>query len=272
MRNDMTAYLDELKQIVTADARAGSERTDRTRYLGASSALTLTEPLFAACVAIKLEKPFDKNLTRKKTSLKAAKEGFEKLLNYEVGEVTSAATFYIAELYFNFNRSLVESERPSDLNALELEQYELGIEEQAYPFEEKTIKIHEKNLELLSLGIYSKWIEKSFEKLAKLIPARYAKFEQSSGFIYTINKNNYAELTNPAPIIVNVVPAPAPLAVPESTQPVAAILPVTVPEAVQPEKSASQSGQEKQLEVVKNSPKIKKAVKDKKIKPVTQQK
>jgi len=166
----------------------------------------------------------------------------------------------------------VESERPSDLNALELEQYELGIEEQAYPFEEKTIKIHEKNLELLSLGIYSKWIEKSFEKLAKLIPARYAKFEQSSGFIYTINKNNYAELTNPAPIIVNVVPAPAPLAVPESTQPVAAILPVTVPEAVQPEKSASQSGQEKQLEVVKNSPKIKKAVKDKKIKPVTQQK
>jgi len=65
------------------------------------------------------------------------------------------------------------------LNALELEQYELAIEEQAYPFEEKAIQIHEKNLELLSLGIYSSWIDTSLEKLAKLIPARYAKFEEA---------------------------------------------------------------------------------------------
>jgi len=47
-RNDTNAYLEELRQIVAADARAGSERTDRTRYLGATASLVLTEPLFGS--------------------------------------------------------------------------------------------------------------------------------------------------------------------------------------------------------------------------------
>ena len=38
-RNETNAYMEELKLIVAADARAGSERTDRTRYLGATASL-----------------------------------------------------------------------------------------------------------------------------------------------------------------------------------------------------------------------------------------
>lgn len=211
LRNETTVYMDELKFIVAADASAGSERTDRTRYLGATASLVLTEPLFAQFAEIKLVKPFDKNLLKKKTALKTAKDGFEKLLKYEVGDVTSAATYYIAELYFNFNRALVESERPDDLNALELEQYELAIEEQAYPFEEKAIQIHEKNLELLSLGIYGVWIDNSIGKLAKLMPARYAKFEESSGYIENIDTVSYDALTDPVPVLAIVVPPPVPV-------------------------------------------------------------
>jgi len=207
-RNDTSAYFDELRAIVAADAQAGAERTDRTRYLAATSSLVLTEPLFGQFVEIKLVKPFDKNLLKKKNAMKAAKDGFEKLLNYEVGDVTSAATYYLAEMYYNFNRSLVESERPDDLNAMEKEQYELAIDDQAYPFEEKAIKVHEKNLELLSLGIYNLWIEKSFAKLAKLVPARYAKFEESSGYIGAIDTVSYAALTDPVPVIVKPVPVP----------------------------------------------------------------
>lgn len=239
-RNEIPAYLEELKQIVTADAKAGAERTDRTRYLGASASLVLTEPLFGQFVEIKLVKPFDKNLAKKKAAMKSAKEGFEKLFKYEVGDVSSAATYYIAEMYYNFNRTLIESERPGDMNALELEQYELGIEEQAYPFEEKAIQIHEKNLELLTLGIYSTWIETSFEKLAKLIPARYAKFEQSSGYINSLSMTNYAELTNPVPVIVNVVPPPAPVVVQQEPEPEVAAMPVAAPvqEAVVAKKPA----------------------------------
>ena len=238
-RNETGAYLEELRQIVAADARAGVERTDRTRYLGATSSLILTEPLFGQFVDIKLVKPFDKNLIKKKTALKTAKDGFEKLLQYEVGDVTSASTYYIAELYFNFNRALVESERPTDLNALEMEQYELAIEEQAYPFEEKAIQIHEKNLELLSLGIYGSWIENSIAKLAKLVPARYAKFEESSGYIAAIDTVSYAALTDPvlvrakvAPVILPVQPALEPEPVPAEIVAVPVVAPVAQEVAV----------------------------------------
>ncbi len=190
-RNDNVSYLNELKRIVEIDAQAGSERTDRTRYLAATSALVLAEPLYTQFVEIKLVQPFEQSLNRKKTAMKAAIDAFGKLTEYEVGEVTAAATFYLAEIYYHFSRALMESERPGDLNAEELEQYELALEDQSYPFEEKSIKVHEKNLELISIGVYNSWIDKSIERLAKLVPARYAKYEESTGFIDTIGRFSY---------------------------------------------------------------------------------
>ena len=194
-RNDASAYMNELKQIVAADAQAGRERTPRTRYLGATAALEITEPLYDQLVAIKLVKPFAKNLLKKRAAMKAAMDAFGKLAGYEVGDVTAAATYYLAEIYYNFNRSLTESERPDNLDAAALEQYELAIEEQAYPFEEKAIAVHEKNLGLMTLGIYNTWIDKSMDKLAKLVPARYARTEESSGFIKSIGPFKYVSAT-----------------------------------------------------------------------------
>ena len=206
-RNDTQGYFSELRQIVDADAHAGSERTDRTRYLGAMAALAMAEQPIRYFSEIRLVKPFAKNLAKKQDAMKTAKEQLEKLFDYEVVEVTSAATFYLADMYFDFSRALVESERPSDLNALEKEQYELSIEEQAYPFEEKTIQVHQQNLELMTRGIFNPWVEKSIEKLAKLVPARYAKFEESSGYIEDIDTAGYAALVDPKK---RVMPAPVP--------------------------------------------------------------
>ncbi|HEY9052412.1 MAG TPA: tetratricopeptide repeat protein, partial [Gammaproteobacteria bacterium] len=186
LKNDKNSYINELEAIVKADARAGKGRTDRTRYLAAKASLVLIEPEYDYFVSIKLVKPFKKNLEKKKKQMKKAIDEYTKLVKYEVGEVTAAATFHIAEIYFNFSRSLMNSERPTNLNALELEQYELMIEEQVFPFEEKTITVHEKNLELLTLGIYNSWIDKSLEKLATLVPARYAKPEEGSEYVESI--------------------------------------------------------------------------------------
>jgi len=200
-RNDNAGYLGELKQMVEIDGRAGADRTDRTRYLAATSALELTQPLFDQFIAIKLVKPFDKNLARKTSALKSTKEAFDKLASYKVGDVTAAANYYVAEMYFSFSLALAESERPDDLNAQELEQYELALDEQSYPFEEKTIQAHEKNLELLTLGIYSSWIDKSLDRLAQMVPARYAKPEQGNAYIETIDKVDYAALTSAKPAL-----------------------------------------------------------------------
>jgi tetratricopeptide (TPR) repeat protein len=185
-RGERKQYIFQLKQIVAGDAVAGNGRTDRTRFLAAKASLVLAEPELEAFSKVALVKPFKKNLKKKKQRMRTAIDTYTKLVEYQVGEVTAAATFYIAEIYYEFSVALIESERPTNLSEEELEQYELVIEEQAYPFEEKAINVHEKNMELLDVGIYNEWIDKSISKLALLLPARYAKTEQGSAIITLI--------------------------------------------------------------------------------------
>ena len=190
-QNDREAYLNELRQIIAIDAAAGNARTDRTRYLAAQGALVLAESIFDEFTAARLVQPFKKNLLKKRNLMKTAVQQFKGLMDYELGEFTAAATFYMAEIYNDFSLALMNSERPKGLSALEQEQYELAIEEQAYPFEEKAITVHESNLELISRGIYNQWIEKSLQKLAVFVPARYAKPEEASAVIGSLETYIY---------------------------------------------------------------------------------
>jgi cellulose synthase operon protein C len=197
-QNDRESYRDELGKIVAIEAAAGREQTPRTRYLAAGAALVLTEPKFAAFAAVKLAKPFAANLHKKRDLMKAATQSFTKLVDYEVGEVTAAATFYLAEIYAHFSKALMESERPEGLNPMEMEEYELAIEEQAYPFEEQAIAVHENNLKLIPKGVYNTWIDKSLQKLAEFVPAKYDKPEESSGIVVSLDTYTF-EIVRPAP-------------------------------------------------------------------------
>ena len=185
-QGNRTEYLAQLEKIVEIDAKGGRGRSDRTQYLAAHAALVLAAPKWEAFTRVALVEPFKANLAKKKELMGIAIDTFGKLVDYQVGDVTAAATFYLAEIYFEFNVSLIESERPTNLNDEELEQYELVIEEQAYPFEAKAIDVHEKNMELLDIGIYNEWIDKSIAKLSALLPARYAKTEMDSAVITII--------------------------------------------------------------------------------------
>ena len=64
-----------------------------------------------------------------------------------------------------------------DINELELEQYDILLEEQVYPFEDSAIDIHEQNASRAWDGLYDKWVKKSFSELRALLPGRYAKDE-----------------------------------------------------------------------------------------------
>ena len=202
-RNDEARYHDELQEIVRIDAAAGSERTGRTRNLAARSALVLSEQVYERFAAVKLQQPFERSLQEKQRVMNVAIEAFSKLVAYEVAEVTAAATFHMAEVYFNFSRSLLESERPTGLSAAALQGYDDQLEEEAFPFEEKAIEFHEKNLELMSGGIYNAWTEKSLGRLAVLKPGRYAKYEISSGFLGSIDRYTYRR---PEPPVQDIVP------------------------------------------------------------------
>jgi tetratricopeptide (TPR) repeat protein len=190
---DETLYHKQLEEIVSADASAGSERSGRTRTIAARSALVLAEPLFPAFVAVKLRQPFEASLQKKQERMDVTIEAMSRLVDYEIADVTAAATYYMAETYFDFSHSLAESERPTDLKPAELEEYEMDLDETAFPFEEKAIKVHEKNMELLHAGFLNTWTEKSLSRLVELMPGRYAKPEKSSGFLTAEMGPDYEE-------------------------------------------------------------------------------
>ena len=198
-RSDYTNYLAQLEAIVTMDGEAGAERTDRSRFLAANSALVLAERTFEQFAELELTQPFEASLAEKQRRMDTATAAFEALVAYEVAQVTAAATFYIAEVYMEFSAALMASERPDGLTEAEKLDYEMVLEEEAFPFEERAIEVHEDNFELLAAGVYNPWVQKSLDKLAIVMPGRYAKNEISGGFIASIDYYAYRMPIAPEP-------------------------------------------------------------------------
>jgi cellulose synthase operon protein C len=169
-----------LREIIAADRAAGTERSDRSRLLAGNATLTLAIPAREEFRRIKLVAPLKKSLIAKRAALEAALKGYEQAADYQVAAVTTAATFESAELYRQLGKDLIDSQRPKGLSHDELEQYDVLLEEQAFPFEEKAIKLHEVNAARTTDGIYDEWVKQSFAALAQLNPGRYAKVELES--------------------------------------------------------------------------------------------
>jgi tetratricopeptide (TPR) repeat protein len=166
-----------LKDIIAADRAAGAGRTDLSRLLAAQATLTLAAPSREEFVRIKLVAPLKKSLAEKRKSMEAALKAYTQAADYQVSEVTTAATFESAELYRQLGKDLMSSERPKKLSKDELEQYDVLLEEQSFPFEENAIKLHEVNAARAKTGTYDEWVQKSFAALAQLNPGRYGKVE-----------------------------------------------------------------------------------------------
>ncbi len=172
-----------LNDIVIADAVAGGERTDRTRYLAAHAQLELAEPMRNAFRGTRLVAPLQDSLAAKRARMEEALEAYGNAADYGVIEVTTAATYEIAELYHGLSRDLFDSERPPELSAAELAQYDILLEEQAFPFEEEAIDVHEVNARRTADGVYDEWIRASITALAQLLPVRYAKIESGEQIV-----------------------------------------------------------------------------------------
>lgn len=172
-----------LQDIVRADQSAGTVRNDRSRYLAARATLVLVEPEVASFNSIRLAVPLAKSLKAKRTAMERVLAAYGKALDYQVAEVTTAATFGMAEVYRQLGSDLLSSERPKDLDADAREQYDVLLEEQAFPFEEKAIELYQANTRRAGEGVYDPWVQRSFETLAKLMPARYAKSERSEDHV-----------------------------------------------------------------------------------------
>ena len=175
-----------MKDIFQADQNGGAARTDRTRYLGATGALAMAEPVADAYRKITLIEPLKKNLALKKVKMDETLKAYAVAADYGVADVTTAATFRIATVYRDFGKALMSSERPKKLSKVEREQYDVLLEEQAFPFEEKATEYHEVNARRAANGIYDKWVKSSFDALRELRPVRYGKNERGEEVIDAI--------------------------------------------------------------------------------------
>ena len=165
------------KIIVLDSSTSKAERTDRSRYLAAQASLVFAEDTRIGFEQIKLTLPLKKSIKKKKKSFDKTIAQYNKVLGYQVAEFSTIASFKMAAIYQQLSTDLMASQRPANLNELELEQYEMLLEEQAYPFEEEAIALHESNAQKSWIGIYDEGVKSSFESLSELLPARYNKHE-----------------------------------------------------------------------------------------------
>jgi len=176
-----------LREIIKADARGGRQRTDRTKYLAGSATLVLAKPLRTQYSKARLRIPLKKSLKKKKRLMQKTIKAYKQALNYKVADVSTSATYQIAEIYNDFARALMKSQRPKGLSADEKEQYDILLEEQAFPFEEKAIDIHAANVKNVTQGVYNNWVKQSLKQLSKLQPVRYAKKEKVEKYVDSIH-------------------------------------------------------------------------------------
>jgi TolA-binding protein len=171
-----------LNAMADAHESAGPAATDRSRYLAASSASELADWYYDEFQAISLGHPLKETLRRKRKAMDRTISGYERVNSYGLQEFGTRATYRLGQVYRQLSIDLMASERPAGLDALALEQYELLLEEQAWPFEEKAISIHEANARRAWQGMYDEWIESSFTALAHMMPARWGKQESRVSF------------------------------------------------------------------------------------------
>jgi tetratricopeptide (TPR) repeat protein len=167
-------------------ASLGRAAPDRAKFLAAEAQMVLADDARAAFDAVELSDPLPNSLKRKQQALKDAIAAYERAASYGVAEFAAASTYQIGDIYAALGRDVLASARPKGLTEMELEQYQVLLEEQAEPFEEQAIAIHEINVKRSWEGVYDQWVQKSFAALRALLPARFDKTELQVGYVDSI--------------------------------------------------------------------------------------
>jgi cellulose synthase operon protein C len=176
-RDDLGERRRWLASIVEMHADAGAAASARSRTLAAAAALELAMPAVERFASLALDPPLERSVPEKAARMRAALDALGAAAAYGVAEVTTESAFRMAELYRGMAIALLDSARPPGLDEDTLEQYEILLEEQAFPFEEDAIAIHEANAARARDGLYDRWVVASFEALAQLVPARWNRQE-----------------------------------------------------------------------------------------------
>ena len=178
------------EKTISLHKRLGAAATMETTITAAKAQLILGDYKKKFYEYIKIVQPLEENLKKKEGLLKDALADYTVAAKYRISDVTTEATFRMGEMFEHHKDAIMTSERPSELTGEQLEEYNYLLEEQAYPFEEKAISIHEGNVKkTVEEGIYNLWVKKSYERLSTLVPAKYKREEAGKPFTGDLSAN-----------------------------------------------------------------------------------
>lgn len=165
------------QKIASSDKQASRNiKTERTNFIASSVLLNLARDTRAKFTQRKLVEPLADNLRIKKQLMQEAIALYGQASTHNYADITTESTYAIGNIYQEFSRALLSSERPRHLKGEELEQYDILIEDQAFPFEEKAIEFYEINLARIKAeGVSNQWITQSYNQLITLFPVRYSR-------------------------------------------------------------------------------------------------
>ncbi|WP_375192874.1 outer membrane protein assembly factor BamD [Marinobacter sp.] len=172
---ESTEDADHWREALVAAELDSPWHSDASLEWAARASLVLGARAAAAFTRIGLDHPLEQSLAHKQAALETARQRFLDAEALGGEQVLSESLFRRAELYRGLANDLMASSVPAELNEMEAMQYQMLLEEEAYPFEEKAIGLHRENHQRITSSGYDPWIGRSLSILAELHPGRYER-------------------------------------------------------------------------------------------------
>ncbi|TVZ39087.1 tetratricopeptide repeat protein [Alteromonadaceae bacterium 2753L.S.0a.02] len=166
-----------LRRIIDGDRKAGEQRSERSRWLGAWANMEYGNYFAEEFKRTRLRLPLVQSLPKKNDKLQSALQRYQQAADYGFLEFVTESSYKIGSLYQIFTSELRESPIPSGLSENDKATYREIIEQQALPFEDLAKEVHSANVSRAWSGDYNEWIEKSFTEMRVLNPQRFDKKE-----------------------------------------------------------------------------------------------
>jgi predicted transcriptional regulator len=166
-----------LRSLRQADAAGGAARNDTTRTLSARAGLRLADPLLQAYRQVLLVEPLKASLARKQARFDAVQAAYADAAATGSAAGQALATAASADLYADFGRAVLASQRPRGLKKADAESYTVLLQEQAQPFEDRAADLHRANAERTRQGQWDDGVRASYAALRSLRPLRWDKHE-----------------------------------------------------------------------------------------------
>jgi hypothetical protein len=167
-----TAYLDNVQ--------LQKDNPDEPEILAfaARSQLRIAEHSFEEYGGFHIAPPVEDTVVRKRELLQGVIREFVAAGNYRTADVITASNFFIGRALELFKEDILSSPVPPGLGPGEQEEYDLLLQEMAFPFEEKALGAYRVNIQRsVTLEMLDPWIEQTYERMAELAPWAYQREE-----------------------------------------------------------------------------------------------